>query len=352
MSLSRTKYPNIERTVSGTVTVDPQDSVLNCNTTLGAVTINLDTFEAGYWNTLYKLYVNDSAGNAATNNITIVAPSGYTINNAAFVIINVNNGSVIVRISADTKYTGEANFDASAVVDTGWLDLEGFSWITTMPKPQYRLIGKQIVFRRNLVIPLDDGKWRVIPFATNSTYGNSYVNTTVVGPYLGAGGGVSAYAGGCYFNNGLPVLQSASHYPDADYSSGWIIATRQKLTTGDGFVGLYHSVYILTLTTGGLLRLDTLNSAERAVYSSQALGNSILRHLNSRSGVTHNVKNFNDIVDSVGQEASLNGSLINDYDIPQIKNRQNVRHYSDIDPAYETSFGGMQTPLMGFLAYQ
>lgn len=351
MALSRTKYPNIERTVAGTVTVDPQDSILNCDTTTAAVTINLDTFTAGYWNTLYKLFVNDSGANAAINNITIVAPAGFTINNAATLVINVNSGSVIVRISADTKYTGDANFDPSVVVDTGWLDLQGFSWITTMPKPQYRLIGKQIVFRHNLVIPLDDGKGSVILFATNPTYGNTYVNTTAVGPFLGSGG-VTAFAGGCYFNNGNPVLQSASHYPDSNYTSGWIIATRQKLAQGQRLVALYHSVYILTLTSGGLLRLDTLNSAEASVYAGQQLGNSILRHLNSRSIAANNAKNFNDVVDTMNQAATLNGSLINNYDFPQIKNRGNMQHYTTMDPADETQFGGMQTPLMGFLGYQ
>lgn len=351
MSLNRTKYPNIERTVSGTVTVDPQDSVLNCDTATAAVTVNLDSIVAGYWNTLYKLYVNDYGGNAATNNITIVAPTGHTINNAATLVINVNSGSVIVRISADTKYTGETNYDPSVAVDTGWLDLQGFSWITTMPKPQYRLIGKQILFRRNLVIPLDDGTGSVINFATNATYGNSYVNTTAVGPFLGTGG-ITAFTGGCYFNNGDPVLQSASHYPDADYESQWIIASRQKVTQGQRVTALYHSPYILTLTSGGLLKLETLNSREQVVYTGQTLGNSLLRHLNSKSIVDTNVRNFNDIVDTTEGAATLNGSLINNYDFAQIKSRTTSKHYTTMDPASETQFGGMQTPLMGFLAYQ
>ncbi len=346
--LNSTKYPNIERTVSGTVNVDPMDSVLKCNTSGGAITINLCSIPERYWNTLYKLYVVDNTANAATNNITIVAPSGFTINNAATLVINVNSAAVIVRINADTKYTGELNFNANATVDTGWLDLQGFSWITTMPVPQYRVIGKQIYFRRNLVIPLDDGKGGVVLFRVIPVYGNSYVNTTFVGPFVGSGG-ITPFSGGCYFNNGNPVLQSAAHYPDSDYESAWIIASRTKILSGQGATGFYHSPYSLTLTRGGLLKLETLNAKERMVYN-QTLGNSMLRYLNSRSIAAQNAENFNDITDGTGVERTLNGSQINNYDFNQI-NRFDRQHYSNLDPADETQFGGMNIPLMGFGAF-
>lgn len=105
------KYPNTQRTVTGTVDVFPDDVVLNCNTTSGAVTINLAeipynaTSGQGFWSTQYKLYINDISNNAGTNSITVVAGTGQTINNQASVVINTNGGNAFVIISGNTEYS-------------------------------------------------------------------------------------------------------------------------------------------------------------------------------------------------------------------------------------------------------
>ncbi|MES2287561.1 MAG: hypothetical protein V4547_17840 [Bacteroidota bacterium] len=104
--LPEQKYVNPERTVSGTVNVETEDCVLNVTTSSVAATINLQTIPAK-WNTIYKLFIKDASGNAATNNITIVAPAGYTINGLATATINTNNGSCIVRIVNATTYQGQ-----------------------------------------------------------------------------------------------------------------------------------------------------------------------------------------------------------------------------------------------------
>lgn len=115
MDLFSTQYENIKRTVSGTYAVDREDVVLLCDTSLAAVIINLATIPADYWNTIYKLYVVDNSSNAATNNITINAPAGYTINDGPSVTINTNGSSVIVRISANTKYLASSNNSNSLI---------------------------------------------------------------------------------------------------------------------------------------------------------------------------------------------------------------------------------------------
>jgi hypothetical protein len=365
MPLDPTKYPNIERDVSGTVTVDPQDSVLRCLTTVGAITINLDTFTSGYWSSQYKLYVTDYSNLAATNNITINAPTGFTINNASSVTINVNGGSILIRIGADTKYTGTLNYTPAAnSTDTGWLDLQGFSFVTsTSLVPQYRVISKQIYFRRNLVIPLADDSANLVNYATDATYGTTYAGTSYVSPFTGTGG-VTTFDGGCTFNNGASVLQDSSHYPDATYESAWIIANRIKVMypiaadpspsapANPATMGLYHSPYIIKLTQEGVLTLQTLNARERSVYTSQNLGLSILRNINSKSIYNDYAMDFNSVVDSAGNDRTLNGMQLLGYDAAQVENFYGQKHYTTMDPANETQFGGFTVPLMNFQAFK
>jgi hypothetical protein len=90
------------------------DVVLLCNTSASAVVINLLEIPADYWNTTWKLYVVDNSSNAGTNNITINAPSGYTINNQSSVTINQNDGECVVRISSNTSFLAEFNYQITS----------------------------------------------------------------------------------------------------------------------------------------------------------------------------------------------------------------------------------------------
>jgi len=109
--LFSTKYPNNSRTISGTSNViNKDDTILLCNTTSGAVAVTIDEIPSGYWDTNYKLYVSDYSNNAGTNNITINAPTGYTINNASSLVISTNGGSVLIQIASNTAYVGNLNY--------------------------------------------------------------------------------------------------------------------------------------------------------------------------------------------------------------------------------------------------
>lgn len=110
MSLSATKYVNNYRLVSGTVAVQDNDCVLACVTSDVAVTINLPSIPSGNWNTNWKLYVYDNSGNAATNNITLVAGTGQTINGAATLVISTNSGKVIIQISSNSSFNALSSF--------------------------------------------------------------------------------------------------------------------------------------------------------------------------------------------------------------------------------------------------
>ena len=111
LPLPPTKYPNVQRTVTGLVDVFADDVILNCDTVTGTVTISLGEIPynaatgVGNWSTQYKLYINDISNNAATNNITLVAGLGQTINNQATVVLNTNGANAYVIISSNTEYS-------------------------------------------------------------------------------------------------------------------------------------------------------------------------------------------------------------------------------------------------------
>jgi hypothetical protein len=109
MSLPATKYPTNMRVVTGTPIIYNDDVVLLCDTSAGAVTINLLDIPNDYWSTQYKLYVIDNSNNAGTHNITINAGSGQTINGASSVVISSDGGQYLVRISSNTSYIAELN---------------------------------------------------------------------------------------------------------------------------------------------------------------------------------------------------------------------------------------------------
>ena len=104
MFLDSTQYKNNTRTVSGTPTIYPNDVVLLCDTSSAPVVINLLEIPNDYWQVNYKIYVVDAANNSATNNITINAGTGQTINNSTSVIVSTNGATTIIFISSNNSY--------------------------------------------------------------------------------------------------------------------------------------------------------------------------------------------------------------------------------------------------------
>jgi hypothetical protein len=129
MSLFEQKYPNNIRTIIGLINIPFQDdSVLECDTTLSPVAIQLIGIPANAWSTQYKLYIVDKSNNASVNNIVISAPIGYKINGALSVTINANGGSYLIRVASNTNYVGQysaggGGITTLTVTDTSTIDL-------------------------------------------------------------------------------------------------------------------------------------------------------------------------------------------------------------------------------------
>jgi hypothetical protein len=109
-----TKYKNNSRVISGLVNVVyDSDLILLCDTSLGAVNLTLPEIPENRFSTQYKLYVVDNSNNAVINNITITAPTGFTIQSSTTAKINANGGICIVTISSNKSYNAEFNYNES-----------------------------------------------------------------------------------------------------------------------------------------------------------------------------------------------------------------------------------------------
>jgi hypothetical protein len=109
------QYPNNIRTIFGLINnVFQDDSVLVCNTALVPTAITLLEIPANYWSTQYKLYIVDN-GNASAQNITVNAPSGFTINGQSSFVMSANNSSLIIRIASNTNYIAQYSMVSGGV---------------------------------------------------------------------------------------------------------------------------------------------------------------------------------------------------------------------------------------------
>lgn len=154
MTMFSTKYPNTSRTISGTASVYNTDSILAVDTTLVACTINLDKIAQGYWNTTWKLYVYDKSNNAGTNNITINAGSGQTINGQSSLVLSSNGNGVLIRVLSDTQFLATQTIFSPTGLTLTTTGSSGAATLigSTLNVPNYSLGGSSITSITNATL--------------------------------------------------------------------------------------------------------------------------------------------------------------------------------------------------------
>jgi hypothetical protein len=203
-----------------------------------------------------------------------------------------------------TVVTGGPAYEVSArIVDTGWVDLEGFNFYGVNPpgsaminsKPKCRRIGNVIHFKGDVYVPMSsnaDGS-AIVPLLTSTDYnGNAYpyVFTSIDATY---GNGVTLISptGTMAFNAGnscIPtsVWTGSSPLLDDDYYLGRVIAVRPINLTPAYGTSLSSALNVF-IDTNGLLKLQTLTVDElTSTRPSGLAGTSHLRMITSnvRSG--------------------------------------------------------------------
>ena len=161
-------------------------------------------------------------------------------------------------------------------VDSGWIDLSGFSHQSSYGnKPQYRLIGKRLELKGQIVVPLSSDGGATLVTLTNEA---SYKDTTYVAPYTGSGGVSLSGSTIVTFNLGASVIPTASHYPDTTYYSGLVRAQRRVLSDTASRNIVYISLGYFGITSGGVLSFTTIYDAEWVANDAE-LGTSPYRFL-------------------------------------------------------------------------
>ena len=215
-----------------------------------------------------------------------------------------------IALTATQVATGSMAYQFSAVIqDTGWHDLEGFSYQGgTVGAPQARRIGNVIHFRGDVYIPpFNLGGTAVEPM----TAPDSYHSLQSVGTAIGVADGISIGAGGSSikhaFNGGARVIPTAIMEPatnldfDLRVGSNGLIATR-RLSVGTGTTVL--SAYLeVGITSTGLLYYTSLDELSADATDTATIGEtSALYYLTTKYG-------SGDYLRKIGSGSGTNGGV-------------------------------------------
>jgi hypothetical protein len=392
MILNPTQYPNNTRTISGLINiVFRDDSVLLCNTSLGAVGIQLAEIPNNSWNTIYKLYVKDQSGNASTNNITINAPVGFTVNGASSVTINADNGIALIRISSSTSYLASFSFGTSAnnfavldegilltpsassmdftgdyvtatsvgnavtvnvdAPDTGWVDLEGFEYQSAIGKPQCRKIGKQIHFRGIIIIPLsNDGGTTLIPIVNASSYVNEWYSKVFTSTN-GLNKGVTVNPDGTItFNLNSPVIPTSVLPAPTNFDGTYVnqLIGVRAISEKGGAGNCLTAFFQLIITSDKKLRIQTVIDFETpsSTAPNYLVGSSPFRF------ITSYIREFDQIPNYIDPVAFIdNAKAIAPYTLESGIYPSGEQWALDCDASQPDQIGGFVFRLDGLMSY-
>jgi hypothetical protein len=226
------------------------------------------------------------------------------------------NASNVTITGADTSTIetivvgGPTYTISSRIIDTGWVDLEGFAYYTgTMlsEKPQCRRIGNTVNFRGTVYCPLAN-TGVLINLSSPTAYRSVY--TTDV--YTGVGGVTFSAAGELVFNNNNSVIPtSILDLPtkfDNSYESANTFIIR-RIEAGGG-TGVLSAFAVATITSAKKLKLTPLAAAESdtTLDTYSLVGNSAFRYLTTNIGAGSFVPNY-----TLAPFGTLHGNTIPTY---------------------------------------
>ncbi|MEI7960708.1 MAG: hypothetical protein WCI04_00070 [archaeon] len=241
------KYPNNIRTVSGLINIVKQDDVvLLCDTSLGAVVIELLSIPENYWSTQYKLYIIDKSNNASAHSITVVAPLGFKINASSTAVISTNGGSLYLSVCSNTDYIGVAGGSGGGVGTYNTVQDEG---ISLPSRTTMNFVGKGVTATDDgtkTVVTVNGG---IIALTNASMIALVVAGTVIEGQLyqitdpLNADGGVIVQG---IANNGITTTAGSGIFLNADYQGTGDYSGVSGYT---GFLGIW-SVNVLPVVVG------------------------------------------------------------------------------------------------------
>lgn len=384
-------YDNPSRVITGNVGVFPDDVQLLCDTNLGSVTIDLCLIPTLKWNVNYKLYVVDSTNNAGSNNITINAAAGQTINGGSSIVINTSGGGCMIQVGSNTSYiatfyplTGSGTVTSITALDpltggtittsgnigfsdTGWINCEGFEHMAGSDRrPQFRIYGKQVFLRGTAIVPLANAGVYV-PMLVNNTGTGYYVADAYGSPFTGISGsivGVTALgSGSLVFNQGLDIIPN-SYVGAKTYTevySQMVVGARPIATSAPNTYIYLTGMYVIRFGKIGVssLRVDSVREYESGSYDlsgglTGSLGTSNVRQVVGRVKLGQYMPNYERMVGFTDATSSSSSSVSfpQDYDIYyDAPSLTNPTFNFDVDSSRASDMGGFQFSLDGISTF-
>lgn len=187
------------------------------------------------------------------------------------------SGSTTSTIALSVS-TGPAYTFSAKILDTGWVDLNGFGYYSgttgSTVKPQARRIGNVVHFRGLLVVPIDDGSGSVLGwnYGFGPAVDSYYLSNTVTPASVGTGSVITSTSGTITFNQGTSVIPTSimatGEEFDNDYSLTFLVGTRPIQVDGAPVTSsILSGLFNISISNTKILSLSLPKNAEQNAFS-------------------------------------------------------------------------------------
>jgi len=285
------------------------------------------------------------------------------LNNAWIVLCDIYNGSVVTITPATTNTIqtivtgGPAYTISSKILDTGWVDLDGFGFYTGVEtdalRPRVRRIGNVLHFKGQVMVPIDDGAgapllWQYQNVPPVDTY---YLSTTVAPASVGPGSVIASTSGLITFNQGNVVIPSSvmgvAELLDDSYTKNYTIGNRRiQIDNAPDTSSLLTTIGNLSITSSKTLAFALLKNGEQNIFSgTAAYDTSHLNYIVSHVRSGEFVPKFDNANTNVNSNA-LAGTIPLDMEY-----NANLTYQFTCNANNELNLGGFIFQLDGLIAY-
>jgi hypothetical protein len=256
----------------------------------------------------------------------------------------VANQAIAVSDTATIDLTYASSILSAKIVDTGWVDLNGFAYYAGVDKPKCRRIGNVVHFKGNVFVPLENpsSPGAVVPLTATSTYNSVAGNQT----WSGVGGCTIDSNGAILFNNGASVVPTSITTGNFDdvYSLGWIVATR-GIDVNANYGTSLSAMFAVSISATKGLQANMVHDIE--ITTTRGLGvqgNSPLRFATSNVRIGDYLPNY------IGSGTDIHNAPSN-ANFPLLSDTFNLTWPFSCDAGNENQVGGFVFKLDGLIAY-
>ena len=275
--------------------------------------------------------------------------SADAITNLWLVVCDIYNYlesfNVTVDDTATINLTSTSGVITANITDTGWVDLDGFSYYGVgVPKPQCRRIGNQIHLRGTVFVPLENpsSPGSVVVLSSTSAY-NSVTGCTT---WSGVGGCTINANGAISFNNGGAVIPPSVTAGNLDntYFKAWDVALRAIDVDPTYGTSLTSAIRASITSTKGLT-VQVVHDIEISTTRGAGVqGNSPLRLVTSNVRVGEYLPNY------IGTGTDIHNAPSN-ANFPLLSDTFNLTWPFSCDAGDENEIGGFYFTIDGLMAY-